>query len=125
MKSALLLFIIFLLSFSAWAMTPLTDSELSDVTGQAGVSIFFDVAMNIHFDVLAWGDSDGLGSTVTNLIINNHYIGPRMDASLDDGSYPTIIDGAKIISHTVDDYYIRMGLSFFQNPLMPWNTRLY
>jgi len=61
MKSALLFFIIFLLPFSTWAMTPLTDSELSEVSGQAGVSIMFDIAMNIHFDVIAWGDSDGLG----------------------------------------------------------------
>lgn len=62
MKSTLLVFIIFLLPFSTWAITPLTDSELSDVTGQAGVSIIPNIAMNIHFDVLAWGDSDGLGS---------------------------------------------------------------
>ena len=93
MKGALLFFIIFLLPFSTWAMTPLTDSELSDVSGQAGVSIMVDIAMNIHFDILAWGDADGLGTNniwgenttggyfgVKNLSINNLYIGPRTDA---------------------------------------------
>ena len=138
MKSALLFFIIFLFPFSIWAMTPLTDSELSDVTGQAGVSIFVDITMDIHIGVLAWGDSDGLGSNniwgaqtnggyvgVTNLTINNLYIGPRMDAYSYNELYPITIDGATVISHSVDDSYSRMDLSIIQNPLMPWNTRLH
>jgi hypothetical protein len=138
MKRALLFFIIFLLPISTLAMTPLTDSELSDVSGQAGVSIMFDVTMNIHFDILAWGDSDGLGANniwgekttggyfgVKNLSINNLYIGPRTDAYSYNGSYPITIDGVKVISHTVDDSFIRMDLSALQNPLMPWNTRLH
>jgi hypothetical protein len=62
MKSALLFFIIFLLPFSTRAMTPLTDSELSDVTGQVGVSINPDLTMDIYIGTIAWGDSDGLGT---------------------------------------------------------------
>ena len=62
MKSSLMFLAILLLPLSIWAMTPLADSELSDINGQAGVGIVPDVAMNIHFDVLAWGDSDGLGT---------------------------------------------------------------
>ena len=134
MKNVLLFFIIFLLSFSAWAMTPLTDSELSDVSGQAGVSIFVDITMDIYIGVIAWGDSDGLGGSssiggdqttggyvgVTKLSIKNLYIGPRMDAYSYNGSYPTIIEGAKVISHTVDDSYLQMDLSVLQNPIMPW-----
>jgi hypothetical protein len=136
MKSALLYFIIFLLPFSSWAMTPLTDSELSDVNGQAGVSIMPNIRMNIYIGVIAWGDSDGLGTNniwgekttggyfgVTNLSITNLYIGPRTDAYLYNGSYPTTIDGATVISHTVDDSYLRIDLSALQNPLMPWNSR--
>jgi len=136
MKSALLYFIIFLLPFSTWAMTPLTDSELSDVNGQAGVSIMPNIRMNIYIGVIAWGDSDGLGTNniwgekttggyfgVTNLSITNLYIGPRTDAYLYNGSYPTTIDGATVISHTVDDSYLRIDLSALQNPLMPWNSR--
>ena len=119
---------ILLLPLSIWAMTPLTDSELSDVSGQAGVSFMFDIAMHIHFDVLAWGDSDGLGTkniwgTDTNLTITNLYIGPRMDASIYDELYPTTIDGTKIISHTVDYSNMQTDLSTFQNPLIPWNSR--
>lgn len=136
MKSALLYFIIFLLPFSTWAMTPLTDSELSDVNGQAGVSIMPNIRMNIYIGVIAWGDSDGLGTNniwgekttggyfgVTNLSITNLYIGPRTDAYLYNGSYPTTIDGATVISHTVDDSYFRIDLSALQTPLMPWTSR--
>jgi hypothetical protein len=138
MKRALLYFIILLLPYTTWAMTPLTDSELSDVSGQAGVSIMPNITMDIHFDVIAWGDSDGLGTNniwgekttggyvgVTKLSINNLYIGPRTDGYFYNGSYPTTIDGATIISHTVDDSYSRIDLSTLQNPLMTWNTRLH
>ncbi len=138
MKRALLFFIIFSLPFSTWAMTPLTDSELSDVSGQTGVSIMPNITMDIHFDVIAWGDSDGLGSNniwgekttggyfgVTNFNITILHIGPRTDAYSYNGLYPITIDGATVISHTVDDSYIRMDLSALQNPLMPWSTRLH
>jgi hypothetical protein len=45
------------------AMTPMPDEALSRVTGQAGVSINPNLTMDIHADVIAWGDSDGLGSS--------------------------------------------------------------
>ena len=61
MKRVLTILAILLLPLSVWAMTPVTDSDLSKVTGQAGVSINQDVMMNIHMDVMAWGDADGLG----------------------------------------------------------------
>lgn len=50
---------ILLLSVSGWAMTPISDSELSDITGQSGVTIIIDVTMNIQFATIAWGDPDG------------------------------------------------------------------
>ncbi len=62
MKRVLTILAILLLPLSVWAMTPVTDSDLSSVTGQAGVSINQDVMMNIHMDVMAWGDADGLGN---------------------------------------------------------------
>jgi len=62
MKRVLTILAILLLPLSVWAMTPVTDSDLSNVTGQAGVSINQDVMMNIHMDVMAWGDADGLGA---------------------------------------------------------------
>jgi hypothetical protein len=61
MKRVLTILAILLLPLSVWAMTPVTDSDLSNVTGQAGVSINQDVIMNIHMGVMAWGDTDGLG----------------------------------------------------------------
>jgi hypothetical protein len=45
---------------SASAMKPVTDTELAQITGKAGVSIFVDITMNISIDTIAWGDSDGL-----------------------------------------------------------------
>ncbi len=29
-------------------------------TGKSGVAIYFDVTLTLHFDVLAWGDRDGI-----------------------------------------------------------------
>lgn len=49
-----------LLPLSVMAMTPVTDSTLSDVTGQAGVSINADLMMNIQIGTMSWGDEDGL-----------------------------------------------------------------
>jgi hypothetical protein len=51
-----------LIPLSLSAMTPMSDEDLSDVSGQTGVSIWVDLTMNIHIDTLAWGDSDGLGA---------------------------------------------------------------
>lgn len=53
----------FMLPFTASAMSPVSDSELSGVTGQAGVSINLDVAIDVKADSIAWGDVDGLGTT--------------------------------------------------------------
>ncbi|HQI80692.1 MAG TPA: hypothetical protein PLR71_03945 [Deltaproteobacteria bacterium] len=52
--------LLFPLSLSA--MTPMSDEDLSEVSGQTGVSIWVDITMNIHIDTIAWGDSDGLGA---------------------------------------------------------------
>jgi len=49
-----------LLPLSVMAMTPVSDSALSDVTGQAGVNINADLTMNISIGTMAWGDSDGI-----------------------------------------------------------------
>jgi len=97
---------VLLLPVSIFAMTPLTEKELSTITGASqgtasagvsvkdiavptallknsvnlnqtsasgtpgasvisrtsGVSIYFDVTIYLHFDVIAWGDADGLGT---------------------------------------------------------------
>jgi len=62
MKRVLTILAILLLPLSVWAMTPVTDSDLSNVTGQAGVNINADVTMNVTIGTMAWGDTDGLSS---------------------------------------------------------------
>jgi len=42
------------------AMTPVTDSDLAGVTGQAGVNINADLLMNVNIGTMAWGDSTGI-----------------------------------------------------------------
>ena len=57
-------------------------------TRTSGVSIFFDVTLNLHFDVIAWGDSDGIKSSgasqpgfvgLSNTSITGMRIGARKD----------------------------------------------
>lgn len=59
MKRVLTFLAIMLLPLSVMAMTPVTDSTLSDVTGQAGVDITNDLTMDVSITTLAWGDQDG------------------------------------------------------------------
>jgi len=60
MKRVLTFLAIMLLPLSVMAMTPVSDSTLSDVTGQAGVNINADLTMNIAIGTMAWGDADGI-----------------------------------------------------------------
>ncbi len=60
MKRLSILLILLTLPLSVWAMTPVSDSDLSNVTGQAGVNINADLIMNVRIGTMAWGDSDGL-----------------------------------------------------------------
>jgi len=60
MKRVLTFLAILLLPLSLWAMTPVSDSDLSNVTGQAGVSINADLSMDISIGTMAWGDDNGV-----------------------------------------------------------------
>ncbi len=73
MKRVLTFLAIMLLPLSVMAMTPVTDSDLSGVTGQAGVNINADLTMDIEIGTMAWGDSSGMDfafgwDTVASLI---------------------------------------------------------
>jgi len=57
--TAIVLFAFVVLPMSVMAMTSITEDELSNVTGQAGVSINVDVTANVTVGTVAWGDSDG------------------------------------------------------------------
>jgi len=135
MKNIAMFLAVLLLPMSVAAMTPLADAELSDISGRAGVSIMPNITMNIHFDVIAWGDSDGLGPNniwgvatsggyvgVTNLSISNLYIGPRTDAY--NGLYPITIDVANGVPRGPDETYTRIDLEALRNPFLQWNSRL-
>jgi len=51
-----------MLPLMAFSMSQVSDSDLSTVTGQSGVSVNLDVSMDLHADTIAWGDADGIGS---------------------------------------------------------------
>jgi hypothetical protein len=51
-----------LLPFSAMAMTPIADSELAAVSGQASVMINLDLAMDLNIDVVSWTDTSGVAA---------------------------------------------------------------
>ena len=53
-----ILYIAILLPVTAWAMTPVTDSELSEVTGQAGVTVYMDMPIKYTFDSFKFSDTD-------------------------------------------------------------------
>jgi hypothetical protein len=120
--------VLILLPVSVLAMSPLSDEDLSSINGQAGVSIMPNITMNIHIDVLAWGDSDGLGSDniwgvktsggyvgVKNLTLTNLYIGPRTGPYT--GMWPITIDVGNGVVRTADEAYTRLDLEYLQNPL--------
>jgi len=67
MKRVLTFLAILLLPLSLWAMTPVSDSDLSEMTGQAGVNINADLVMNISIGTMAWGDADGVTNTFNSL----------------------------------------------------------
>jgi len=64
MKCISTILAVLLLPLSLWAMTPVADSDLSNVTGQAGVNINADLTMNISIGTMAWGDSDGVAPDI-------------------------------------------------------------
>ena len=107
MKRVLTILAILLLPISVWAMTPVTDSDLSKVTGQAGVSINQDVAMDIPMGTMAWGDSDGLGNIVLGAHTTNHTTGLNPWTTVTTGGYIGINDfdmQVRIKARTTDTY---------------------
>jgi len=88
-----------LLPLSLMAMTPISDKDMSKVTGQAGVSMTFDLTLDLSFGQLGWGDSDGaaVGTVsgtlagligggwvgIDNLQISTLHIWPRTDYTME------------------------------------------
>jgi hypothetical protein len=63
MNKVILFLSLMVLPVSAMALTAVSDEALSQVTGQSGVSINVNVTMDQTINTVAWGDSDGLGSS--------------------------------------------------------------
>jgi hypothetical protein len=135
MKKALLFIIIMSIPVTLLALSPLSDEDLAGISGQSGVSIMPNITMNIHIDVLAWGDSDGLGQNniwgqntsggyfgVTNFTITNLHVGPRTDSYT--GLWPLTIDVSNGLIRTSDESYTRTELTFLQYQAMLANLNL-
>ncbi len=100
MKSIVVFFVILAMPLTLYAMTPISDSELSHVVGQSGVTINIDMTMDIQFNTIGWGDQDGAiipnistdvkmpGGWVgiDSLQISNLHIWPRTDFAMDNRS---------------------------------------
>ncbi len=123
MKKAVLFFILMLHPVSVFALSPLSDEELANISGQSGVSIMPNITMSLHIDVIAWGDSDGLGIDytwglrttggyfgVTDLSISNLYIGPCTGAYT--GMWPITIDVGNGSIRTSHESYTRLQLDY-------------
>lgn len=107
MKRLLSLISLLLLPLSVMAMTPLSNTDLSNINGQAGVNINPDLTMDINIGTIAWGDSDGINPKsgvnpwpavteggyigVNNLYISNLKINLRTDPSDNYNSYSTLL----------------------------------
>jgi hypothetical protein len=105
MKNMLKFIPILFLPISVFAMTPVPDSELSDITGRSGVNINPDITMNINIGTLAWGDGDGIKGVYNpwpeisdggyvgfnNFTISNLKIGLRTDPNDHWNNYSTLM----------------------------------
>lgn len=111
---------------SAMAMTPISDMELSDVTGQSGVSINLDMTIDVTADALSWGDADGIVGVadnagfvgLTDFVMNDLVIKARSDTpgvGLGEFSYPAdlaflTIDVGQAAGVNGGATFVRIGL---------------
>lgn len=68
MKRVLIVLAALLLPLSVMAMTPVSDNDLSGITGQAGVTIgVSQLHITLKLDTVTWGDVDGLYNGTNNV----------------------------------------------------------
>ena len=101
-----------MIPFAAHAKSAITDSDMGRVTGQSGVSIDLDVRMDIKADTIAWGNSDGAGTSswigMKNFAIDNMTVKLRpeilgqitISGLLDGGKTAAQIKGVYNASHS-------------------------
>lgn len=105
MKRTGILLLLFMLPLCLVSMNPLSDSDLSEVTGQSGVTIHIDAALDVSFAQVGWGDTDGVSGISTQggwigidgLKMEHLHVWPRTDFAMDSsdfgGSYVQNGDG--------------------------------
>ena len=153
MKSILVFVAVLVLPITIWAMTPISDSELSDVTGQSGVTIIIDVTMNIQFATIAWGDPDGCEinyKSPVGLDTDVSYLGVKSSKkskqivnsstagiSNDENTFSTALysytmrdpiafeamSSYHFMPVIPDEDHLRLFLKSLQMPYMPWYSR--
>ncbi len=115
---------LFLLPLSAFGLTVMEDSQMNDITAQAGVSIAADVFLDLHVDTVAWGDSDGISGTEGWVGVSDMnadlWFGMRKDVTALGGSFDPAdlqvltIDVAQDAALYNGASYVRIGLGTFQ-----------
>ncbi|MDY6822263.1 MAG: hypothetical protein SWH68_00465 [Thermodesulfobacteriota bacterium] len=70
---ALIIGALMVLPMSAMAMDSISDADLGDITGQAGVTIIMegDTITDVNINDIAWGDPDGFGTAGTTVSSEN------------------------------------------------------
>ena len=148
---ALILFISFsLVPGSLHAQTPdltgkaLSDDDLAGVTGQAGVSINFDLTTSLSMDTVAWGDRDGhAGATgagwigYKNLTVNTLHVWPRTDftminsnwgsleyLTLDVATVPASVLGSPFGTNVTDTTALVIGIPTFTHTMESFTADL-
>jgi len=128
MKKVLIFLTIMMLPLSIRAMTPLSDTMLSGVTGQSGVSINTDVTLDISIGTTAWGDATGIDAPwdqtgsdsggymgLNNLSISNLHMRSRTTDTYNGYDFntmwkPITIDVAQDASMYNGATFLRFGL---------------
>ncbi len=95
MKRTAMLLMLMLLPMCLVSMNPISDSDLSEVTGQAGVTIHIDASMDVSFAEIGWGDVDGVPAISTeggwigidSLKMDRLHVWPRTDFAMESSDF--------------------------------------
>ena len=120
MRFLLTLLTLCVLPLSALAMEPISDIEMDNLTGQAGVNIFFEGKTELQVNVqdIAWGDDDGVtGNANAGFIVidanSTHTINVGLNnalLTLDVATTGTALSIAGIEAVAANTTFLKVGL---------------